>query len=55
MTGVKLARRRMHFDATRSLAELELRPRPVAESLAEAVAWFRTAGWLDLSRRFFAV
>jgi dihydroflavonol-4-reductase len=46
VTGVKLTRRRMHFDARRSLDELGLQPRPVAESLADAVAWFRTMGWL---------
>ena len=46
VTGVKLTRRRMHFDARRSLAELGLRPRPAAEALADAVAWFRQQGWL---------
>jgi dihydroflavonol-4-reductase len=46
LTGVMLTRRRMHFDARRSLAGLGLRPRPVAESLADAVAWFREVGWL---------
>jgi dihydroflavonol-4-reductase len=46
VTGVKLTRRRMHFDASRSLAELGLTPRPVAESIDEAVAWFRRIGWL---------
>src|SRR5262249_14403210 len=46
VTGVKLTRRRMHFDARRSLDELRLRPRPVAEALADAVAWFRAVGWL---------
>jgi dihydroflavonol-4-reductase len=46
VTGVKLTRRRMHFDARRSLEELGLRPRPVAQSLADAVAWFREVGWL---------
>jgi dihydroflavonol-4-reductase len=45
-TGVKLTRRVMHFDARRSLDELGLRPRPVADSLADAVAWFRKVGWL---------
>jgi dihydroflavonol-4-reductase len=45
VTGVKLTRRRMHFDAHRSLAELELKPRPVTESLADAVAWFRAQHW----------
>ena len=46
VTGVKLTRRRMHFDARRSLDELGLRPRPVAESLADTLAWFRAVGWL---------
>lgn len=46
LTGVKLTQRLMHFDASRSLAELGLRPRPVAQSLADAVEWFRAVGWL---------
>jgi dihydroflavonol-4-reductase len=46
VTGVKLTRRVMHFDAHASLAALGLTPRPVAESLAETVAWFRAVGWL---------
>jgi dihydroflavonol-4-reductase len=49
VTGVKLTRRVMHFDARRSLTELSLHPRPVAVSLADAVAWFRAVGWLDCS------
>jgi dihydroflavonol-4-reductase len=47
VTGVALTRRCMHFDPSRSLAELELRPRPVTESLAETVAWFGKIGWLE--------
>lgn len=46
VTGVKLTRRTMHFDPRRSLAELGLTPRPVEQSLREAVAWFRDIGWL---------
>jgi dihydroflavonol-4-reductase len=46
ITGVKLTRRVMHFDAGRSLAELQLQPRPVLSALADAVAWFRAVGWL---------
>jgi dihydroflavonol-4-reductase len=46
VTGVKLTRRAMHFDPRRSLEELGLKPRPVADSLADAVAWFRAMGWL---------
>ena len=44
VTGVRLTRRTMHFDASRSLAELGLEPRPVSESLADAVAWLRETG-----------
>lgn len=47
VTGVKLTRRRMHFDASRSLAELGVTPRPVRDSIAEAVAWFREVGWVS--------
>jgi dihydroflavonol-4-reductase len=46
LTGVQLTRRRMHFDASASLAELGLTPRPVEQSLADAVAWFRAVGWV---------
>lgn len=46
VTGVKLTRRRMHFDPRRSLAELDLQPRPVIQSLADAVAWFRAMRWI---------
>lgn len=50
-TGVRLTRRRMHFDPSRTLAELELHPRSVAETLAETVAWFRQMGWIGNSPR----
>jgi len=46
VTGVKLTRRRMHFDAQRSLDELGLKPRAVHESLRDAIAWYRQIGWL---------
>jgi dihydroflavonol-4-reductase len=46
VTGVSLTRRRMHFDARRSLADLDLHPRPVVESLTETAAWFRALGWM---------
>ena len=39
LTGVRLTRRSMRFDASRSLDALGLTPRPIAESLADAVAW----------------
>jgi dihydroflavonol-4-reductase len=37
----------MTFDASRSLAALELAPRPLADSLADAIAWLRSAGELS--------
>jgi dihydroflavonol-4-reductase len=46
VTGVKLTRRRMHFDPRQSLAELGLVPRPVEDSLREAVVWFQAMGWM---------
>jgi dihydroflavonol-4-reductase len=51
LTGVKLTRRTMRFDASRSLAELGLRPRPVDQSLADAVEWFGKIGWMDPFQR----
>jgi dihydroflavonol-4-reductase len=44
VTGVRLTRRTMHFDPSRSLAELGLTPRPVRDALADAVAWLRLSG-----------
>jgi dihydroflavonol-4-reductase len=46
VTGVKLTRRRMQFDSRRSLDDLGLSPRPIEQSLAEAVAWFREMRWI---------
>lgn len=44
VTGLRLARRLMHFDASRSLRELGLEPRPIRESVADAVAWLQLQG-----------
>ncbi|OJW23500.1 MAG: epimerase [Planctomycetales bacterium 71-10] len=44
VTGLRLARRLMHFDASRSLRELGLEPRPIRESVEEAVAWLQLPG-----------
>jgi dihydroflavonol-4-reductase len=43
VTGVRLTRRVMSFDASDSLRELGLTPRPVRQSLVDAVAWLRLA------------
>jgi dihydroflavonol-4-reductase len=46
LTGVRLAKRIMHFDSSRSLEELGLMPRSIRESLADTVFWLRTTGQL---------
>jgi dihydroflavonol-4-reductase len=46
ITGVRLARRTLHFDSSRSLAQLGLAPRPIRESLVEAVSYLRGEGML---------
>jgi dihydroflavonol-4-reductase len=46
VTGVKLTRRKMHFDASRSLAELGITPRPASQAIDDAVEWFGEVGWL---------
>ena len=47
LTGVRLTKRNMHFDPAPSLAELGLSPRPLEESAADAVRWYRLMGWID--------
>ena len=47
VTGVRLTRRTMHFDPSHSLDALGLRPRPVRQALADAVAWLRQAGQIE--------
>ncbi len=47
VTGVRLTRRTMHFDAVPSLDALDLTVRPARESLADAVAWLRETGQLQ--------
>ena len=46
VTGLRLARRLMHFDPTRSLEELGLTPRNLEVSLRDALDWLRTSGLL---------
>jgi dihydroflavonol-4-reductase len=47
VTGVRLTRRSMHFDASISVRELGLQPRSVEASTADAVAWYRSQGWIS--------
>jgi len=46
VTGVRLGKRIMHFDSSRSLAAIGLHPRPIRESLADTVSWLREQGHL---------
>lgn len=46
VTGVRLTRRTMQFNAQKSLAELQLTPRPVTQSLTDALTWYQSIGWV---------
>ena len=43
--GVRMARKHMYFSSDRARRELGYSPRPAAEALADAVAWFRDNGY----------
>ena len=47
VTGVKLTRHRMHFDAMASQQHFGLKSRTVEESARDAIAWFRQKGMLN--------
>jgi len=49
VTGVKLTRRTMHFDASRSLDALGLTIRPARQSLADCVEWLKATGQITRS------
>ncbi len=49
-TGLRLARRIMHFDSRKSLEELGLTPRPIRDSLDDAIRWLRSEGKLPPER-----
>jgi dihydroflavonol-4-reductase len=46
LDGVYLARHRMFFASTKAERELQYRSRPYIEGIADAVRWFRAAGYL---------
>jgi dihydroflavonol-4-reductase len=50
LTGLRLGRRTMHFDASNTLAEIGLRPRRTRDSLADAVSWLHESGLLCAPR-----
>ena len=43
--GVRMARKHMYYSSDRAKAELGYAPRPAADGLRDAVAWFRTNGY----------
>ncbi len=47
ITGVKLTRRSMYFEAAMSQKDLGLKSRTVEESAQDAIAWFRRKGLLN--------
>jgi len=44
--GVRMARKRMFFSSEKAKRELGYEPRPAGEALRDAVAWFRSHGYL---------
>jgi len=44
--GVRMARKKMFFSSAKATAKLSYRARPANEALADAVQWFRAAGYL---------
>jgi dihydroflavonol-4-reductase len=44
--GLRMAKKRMYFSSARAEHELGYRSRPAEAALADAVAWFREAGYL---------
>lgn len=44
LEGVRMARKRMFFDASRAVKELGMPQTPIEQALAEAVDWFRMRG-----------
>ena len=44
--GIRIARKTMYFSSAKAKARLGYAPRPAAEALADAVAWYRDNGYL---------
>jgi dihydroflavonol-4-reductase len=47
---LRMARKRMFFSSAKAVAELGYRPRPARQAIADAVDWFRLAGYISSSR-----
>jgi len=46
MDGLRLSKNRMYFSTAKAERELGYQARPYAEGIKDAIAWFRTAGYL---------
>jgi dihydroflavonol-4-reductase len=44
--AVRMARKKMFFSSARATTELGYAPRPAAQAIADAVAWFKSSGYL---------
>jgi dihydroflavonol-4-reductase len=51
LDGIRMAEHRMFFTAAKAERELGFRARPYRQALADAVAWFRAAGYLEGRRK----
>jgi dihydroflavonol-4-reductase len=51
LDGLRLAEHYMFFTAAKAERDLGFRARPYREALADAIDWFRTAGYLDGRRK----
>lgn len=51
LEGVRMAHRRMFFDAGKALQQLGLPQTPVADALREAVTWFEDNGYVNRNRK----
>ena len=47
LDGIRMAEHRMFFSAAKAERDLGFRARPYREAIADAIAWFRQAGYLD--------
>jgi dihydroflavonol-4-reductase len=45
--GVRMARQRMYYDASKAVRTLGLTPAPVTRALSDAVTWFQENGYLN--------
>jgi dihydroflavonol-4-reductase len=46
LDGVRMSRKKMYFTSDKASRELGYAPRPARQAIADAVAWFRTNGYL---------